>query len=67
MFVDVETFFLHTLVNANADGFIYNNEQNGCDNQSEHNAHARREIQHFFSTFHREFTELLEAENGNAA
>ena len=28
---------------------------------------ARREIQHFFSTFHREFTELLEAENGNAA
>lgn len=41
MFVDVETFFLHTLVNANADGFIYNKEQNGCDNQSEHNAHAR--------------------------
>lgn len=26
MFVDVETFFLHTLVNANADGFIYNKE-----------------------------------------
>lgn len=41
MFVDVETFFLHTFVNANADGFIYNKEQNGCDNQSEHNAHAR--------------------------
>lgn len=31
MFVDVEAFLLHTLVNANADGFIYNKEQDGCD------------------------------------